>query len=364
MRIAYIAPYLDNHTMKGGVGGKVRSQIRIWREFNHEARLFALSPDAIDEADADIFQYRSIFRLPVVQSLNRTVSRSLAVMRLMDAVRNYRPDIIYMRFGRYAFPLQRIFAIAPVVFEMNSDDVNESRHLGLPAYWHNRLTRGILLQKASGLVSLSQEIADKPANRKFGKPQRIVANGIDLRSYAPLLRPQNSHPVITMVGSPGMVWHGADKLVRLAERCPDLIVNIVGYESLDSRNHLPSNLHLRGFLDQKGVADILTESDVACGSLALHRNGMQEASPLKSREALAYGIPVILGYRDTDISEIENDRILQLPNAEDNVEKHVEEIHAFAYRMMGRQIEREEIAKYIDQRQKEERRLAFFKEFV
>ncbi len=74
-----------------------------------------------------------------------------------------------------------------------------------------------------------------------------------------------------------------------------------------------------GFLDRAGVMDVLMKTDVACGSLALHRNNMQEASPLKVREALAYGIPVLLGYKDTDLSNLQSEYILQIPNTEDNV---------------------------------------------
>lgn len=38
---------------------------------------------------------------------------------------------------------------------------------------------------------------------------------------------------------------------------------------------------------------------VCIGTLALHRKNMTEASPLKTREYLAHGFPVIIGYKDT-----------------------------------------------------------------
>ena len=72
---------------------------------------------------------------------------------------------------------------------------------------------------------------------------------------------------------------------------------------------------------------ILASSDVALGTLALHRKGMSEAAPLKVREYLLRGIPVVIGYDDPDLA----DRpwfVLQLPNTESNVRDAVAEIRA------------------------------------
>jgi len=91
---------------------------------------------------------------------------------------------------------------------------------------------------------------------------------------------------------------------------------------------------------------------------------MQEGSTLKVPEAMAYGIPILLAYRDTDLAGLKSDCILELPNREDNVVSNVEQIRAFVYRMMGRRLRREEVAPYIDQRAKEETRLAFFQEII
>ena len=80
---------------------------------------------------------------------------------------------------------------------------------------------------------------------------------------------------------------------------------------------------------------------------------MQEGSTLKVPEALAYGIPVMLGYRDSGLAGLNSECILELPNTEDNVSSNAERIRSFAYSMVGRRIRREDVAPCIDQRLKE-----------
>ena len=127
---------------------------------------------------------------------------------------------------------------------------------------------------------------------------------------------------------------------------------------------MPSNLRLHGFLSKEQVREVLLTTDVACGSLALHRNEMEEASVLKIREALAFGLPVIIAYRDTDLNEVILDTILRIPNTESNMVENVEAIRKFAYDMMGKRVDIDSVAPYLDQKQKEITRLAFFQKIL
>jgi glycosyltransferase involved in cell wall biosynthesis len=364
MRIAYVALYLDKDIVQGGVGEKIRTQMKFWRDFGHDVKLFTLSPDDLNLEGASVFQYTSRKLSPFLKLVTRFFARSVAMAKLADEVQRYCPDFVYLRNGLYVYPLHRIFKVAPMVAELNSYDISEYRYQGWFVYWVNRLTRGLALKSASGLVSTSYEIAEISDNARYDKPVKVIGNGIDLDRNIVLPAPANKIPVITLVGSPGMIWHGVDKLIRLAERCPDLMIYIVGYRSEDIDGYIPENVHLCGFLPREQVRNILKMSDVACGTLALHRKNMEEASPLKVREAAACGIPLILGYRDTDLSGLQMDCILQLPNTEDNVVTHAEQIRAFAYRMVGKRLDMEAVKSCIGHKQKEETRLRFFEELV
>ncbi len=91
---------------------------------------------------------------------------------------------------------------------------------------------------------------------------------------------------------------------------------------------------------------------------------MREASVWKIREALAYGLPVIIAYRDTDLNEVDLDTILRIPNTENNVVENAETIRKFAYGMMGRRVDINSVAPYLDQKQKEITRLEFFQQIL
>lgn len=363
MRIAYVALHLNNETMEGGVGGKIRSQIRLWRDMGHEARLFLLSPDQVVSTEIRTFTFRPGTKLPVLKFLTREISRSVALARLIRAIEAFRPDIIYLRYGLFAYPLQRLFDIAPIVIELNTNDVAEYRYRGLFFYWANRLTRGIILKQAAGFVASTYEIRTFPFN-KYGKPCQVIANGIDLDRYAPCAAPANYPPVIVFAGTPGFNWHGVDKLYEMARLCPDLRVEIIGYVFEDLNITVPENVKLHGLVHQDQVKTILTAADIACGTLALYRKNMQEACPLKVREYLACGLPTILAYQDTDLCDLEADFLLRLPNVESNVIDNVKLIRDFAYRMRGRRVNRELINPRINQRQKEETRLTFFQQIL
>jgi hypothetical protein len=71
MRIAYITIHVAPEIMQGGVGKKIQTQIKIWREQNHEVTLFSLTPAEIKFPE--IRQYifdnkKNIFRREINRS--------------------------------------------------------------------------------------------------------------------------------------------------------------------------------------------------------------------------------------------------------------------------------------------------------
>ncbi len=263
----------------------------------------------------------------------------------------------------YFYPLHLLFKIAPVVLETNSNDKVEYRTRGAFFYWLNRLTRNLTIDPSAGVIVPSQDLVNElyPDGKKT---TIVISNGINMDEVEMLPPTQNKTPVITMVASPGMKWHAVDKLVGLAKRCPDLTINIIGYSRNDIAEDLPENLHAHGFLGKDQIREIMLNTDVACGSLGLHRINVNRISVLKIREALAYGLPIILANADTDLEHVELDMILKIPNTEENVTEHAERIRQFAYDMIGRRVHIDFVAPYLDQRFKEQQRLGFFEEIL
>lgn len=360
MRIAYVSLHWPR-TRNTGVGKKIQSQLVAWKAMGHEARLFMHTSkhESVSELiGAEVCPYE-------VRGMLRTeINRSRAAQALVKAVETYKPDIIYLRYGIYIYPAHHLMKIAPVVEEINTNDLTQHEELGGIYSLYNRLTRGLFLRRVRGLVTVSHELADSPVFASYRKPTCTIANGIDLEAFPPLPAPDNNIPRLVFIGSPGYPWHGIDKLVYFARCYSDLQLDIVGYDKLPEFEPLPENLKLHGYLSSGEYEKVLAGADVAVSSLALHRIQLEEASPLKSRECLALGLPLVLAYQDTDLGEAEYDFLLKIPNKEDNIQTHGEAIHEFAHRMRGHRADRAILERCISSTRKEERRLEFFNEIL
>jgi len=359
MRIASISLHWPR-TKDSGVGKKLDQQIRLWQAGGHEARLFMHTSRYADHSD---LVPAEVISFDPAGKIGTEFNRSKAARNLVETVRKYQPDIIYLRLAMYVYPVHRLTRIAPVLGEINTNDLEQHKELGVVLFLYNRLTRGILLKRASGLVSVSEELAQDESYSTYRKPMRVISNGIDLSAFQRLDAPNNETPRLVFIGTPGYSWHGVDKLVELARRFPDLQVDIVGYDQLPADEPLPSNLSLHGYLSADRYCKVMAGCDLAISTLALHRKGMEEACPLKTRECLAYGLPMVLPYKDTDLKDLDCDFLLKIPNKEDNIQTHGQAIHDFAYHMRGRRVERNLIAP-IDQVAKEAERIRFFEEVI
>jgi glycosyltransferase involved in cell wall biosynthesis len=360
MRIAYVSLHWPR-TRDSGVGKKIQSQLAAWNARGHDARLFmhtAWHEPQSELIEAEYFFYQASGK--VITELNRIT----AMKRVLEAIRKFQPDLIYLRYSIYVYPAHRLMAIAPVVEEINTNDLTQHEGLGGAYSLYNRLTRGIFLRRVRGLVTVSRELAASPAFSIHRKPTRVIANGCHLDEFPPLPAPSNEVPRLVFIGNPGYTWHGVDKLVDLASRCPDLCIDIVGYDKLPEFEPLPANVTLHGYLSRDKYQQVLAGADAAISSLALHRVPLEEASPLKSRECLAFGLPLVVAYADTDLDEAACDFLLKIPNKEDNIQTHAQSIREFAYRMCGRRADRDLLKQYIDADHKEAMRLSFFEELL
>ena len=359
MRIAYVSLHWPR-IRTSGIGKKIDRQTTTWRQMGHEVQFFCHMHET-DENDllVDGRHFRYSIHQGTSGLLKTERSRMAAMKQLIQAVHAWQPDVIFLRWGMYVHPLRKLFRIAPVVVEINTNDVEEHKLLGPVKSTYNRLTRGITLGGARGIVYATRELAKADIFTSFNKPGIVISNSIDLQSIPVLPAPKNSSPHLVFIGTPGFAWHGVEKLVTLAQALPDVVIDLIGYDHLEGFDHVPQNLILHGYLSGQAFLDVMAQADGAIGTLALHRKGMNEASPLKIRDCAARGIPCILPYKDTDFDDLDSDLFLRIPNREDNVQTHSREIHDFAYRVQGKRIPRELIQERIDSQKKEAMRLAF-----
>jgi hypothetical protein len=359
MRIAYVSLHWPR-TRNSGVGKKIQAQMGSWTAIGHEVRLFMHTSNhepISDLVEADYFFYATAGKIKA------EISRINATSKMITAIRDFHPDLIYLRYGIYVYPIHRLADIAPVVEEMTTNDLSQHEGLGSIYSLYNRLTRGIILSRASGLVCLSNELAKSSFNTTFQKPTKVVGDGIEMKKLQPLPAPNNLQPQLVFIGSPGSIWQGVDKLPFLARAFPDMGIHIIGYDHIDGVNSLPNNIKLYGYLKTEEYRKILAGMDCAIGSLGLHRINLNESSPLKTRECLALGLPMILPYKDTDLDDLNCDFLLKIPNREDNIQTHTQAIYDFACQVRGRRVDRK-LIQNLDQTSKEVIRTAFFQELL
>ena len=368
MRIAYFtewSPYEESGVLKKLIG-----QIRAWRELGHEATLFTIAPRrdtptagefaAFGEAIGAIHQ-SSLEKYPWARLgfANKLASTPLVARRL----RAYRPDIIYYRAQGPWYPgLGSILKIAPSVLEVNTIEAAEAPRWGkLFETWH-RMTGTRTFRLADAQVCVTDEIAKAYAH--FGKPACVIANSLD-ETGDPLPPTGNAKPSFVFVGSATVGsggWHGVDKIVDLARALPDLDFNVVGMRAADLGIDPPANLVFHGTLHGQALTGAYRRSDVAISTLALHRLGMAEACPLKTREYLMHGLPVIVGYREAETGLHGVDYVLDIGNDEGNAARSAEAIRAFAERWVNRRVSAD--LSFLTSRFKAQQRIDFFEQLL
>jgi hypothetical protein len=245
-----------------------------------------------------------------------------------------------------------------MVMEINTDEAAEHQLWGTAFNTLYRLTQSRILDAAAAFVSVTDEIA-RPY-RTSGKPVAVVPNSFWGKA-SPLPPTTNQTPAFVFVGSRltgGGSWHGADKILTLARALQNSRFHLVGLTEGDFASEtLPPNVEMHGYLSGSSLAAVFAASDVGLGTLALHRKGMDEACPLKVRDYLMHGLPVVIGYREAEKRLNDAAYVLRIANTEGNVASAIADIQTFADRWRGCRVD--EDLSFLSQTSAERRRLDF-----
>jgi len=351
MEIAYLVHL--NMGPKTGVFKKVTKQVESWMELGEQVCLYVLTRDedvrrGLDGKASCYFYEKGSCR-----------DRLMKMRSVVDKIITSEPDIAYLRQDHFYPAYARLERALPTILEINSDVNEELRGYSKTQWLYNKCTESQLWRRCSGAVFVTGELAGRKAAYLAGRPARVIANGLGLAGRRPVEATDiGAPPTLFFLGSMGMPWNGFDKILYLAQTLKEWHFHLVGAAE-HAPLHVPPNIHLHGVLTEEEYSPLLKASDVAISTLALHRKRMNEASPLKTREYLAYGLPVIIGYKDTDFPD-EPDFLLRLENREDNVERSIDRIRDFVLRWKGKRVPREQVLR-IDAVGKEKARIAFFK---
>jgi glycosyltransferase involved in cell wall biosynthesis len=363
LRIAYFIHL--NAGSESGVFKKIAAQVSEWRQLGHDVLVFPVTRDPAVGAEVIQFGLSEPCDVGVYRPgrLAGVADRFKAFHSVTQKVIQWKPDVIYSRNDIWYSAVSNMGKSARLVIEINNDDIGELRCQSPVHAIYNRLTRDRAFTPASGFVFVCGELAKLPWFSKFGKPHVVLGNGVCLSdiSAVPAV-PKRDDVRLVFIGQRDMTWHGVDKIAAMARLFPKWWFDLIGVGPEDSNTVLPSNVKAWGPRVYREYLPLLAEADCAIGTLALHRKNMHEASPLKTREYLAHGLPVIIGYKDTDFPQ-GADFLLELPNTEDNVRSNGERIRAFVELWRGRRVKRQDIY-HLDTNEKERVRLRFLSQVI
>jgi hypothetical protein len=352
MKIAYVVHW--DVSRESGVLKKISRHIKAWVKEGDEVKLFAFS------SGQGMWQEMADIPVEIVPA-RRLRNAILKSRMLFERVSSWKPELIYFRFNTYYPGMSRLMASFPTVLEVNTNILTEMKASApFYLYWYHRCLCRNALRNAAGFAFLTEETSSNYSQYK--KPFVVIGDSIDFKEFPESPAPRNPIPRIIFMTSGTAEWHGLDKILWLSEQCRDWHFDLIGVDAPSVSRLAGENVSAHGFLRHEQYDSLMMTADIAVGTMALHRIGMNQTAPLKVREYLAYGLPTIIGYHDTDFPQ-PVDFLLELPNTERNVVSHLEEIEHFVKKWSGKRVPRAGVS-HLDVGVKEKRRLAFFNEIL
>lgn len=340
---------------------KMNAHIDLWTKFGHEVHVLTLNGSGL-EGDVKLTSSAKSFREPIFKylpkfknkSIYRILNKILSIKIAKKDIAQINPDIIYFR-EIIAFPgIDKLLTDQKVVIEANTLLEQELQNKNYFSRKFYDLFQNLIYKNVDGFIGVTNEITDQFV--KYSKPSITVTNGITIDFCNNTDKISDSFINIIFVGSPGLPWHGVDKYKKMALLLPDIKFHLVGPVIEDE--NIP-NLICHGYLDHDRLYELYKKMDIGVGSLALHRNNMKEACPLKVREYAYHGLPIIIAYFDTDFSG--QDFVLELPNLEMCIEENIKKIEEFIMLWKGVRIDKDRVKSLISLDIKEKDRIDFLK---
>jgi len=324
--ITYVLDWKDGP--ESGVAKKVISQIDAWGNCGIQVKLIVLTTESNSGAWNDVNQVAEVF------SYSNYFVRARLRTNIFAGI-NKNKDLLYCRFG-FFLPSQ-LWYLRKIKFftEVNTLDSEETKHRSILLKIYRRITDSFVLKKSIVNFCVTNEIVQQLESRISKSNFILIPNSINLEKFRTLPPAGKNKLRIAFVGSNNQVWHGVDRIFNLARYLPEIQFIVIG------NNSYASDLRNIEFKNALYGTDLLKElklCTVAISSLSLDANKMKQACPLKSREYLALGLPVIAGYQDVSFPNGAN-FILQLyfsPNP--NWNKLAESVENFAKFWQNRRV--------------------------
>lgn len=343
MKVALIADMVSEY----GVSDKLRDLLKTWQGISTiEGRAFILCPEGENLVPRDATEI----------AFSSHIDRIRATAHMVRKIREFDPDICYIRYDLYMPPAWFLARHYPTVIEINGDDAIELSSRSRWVRYYNLVNRRALVSQATGLIAVTEELRSTEVRKGFHGLTTVIPNGIADASIQQSPSPRNPRRIV-FVGY-DRPWHGLDRIRLLAQILGDHTFDIVG---VAPKPGWPTNVLFHGVLDPDTADSVIASAAVGLGPMAPERKGLRETSALKTRRYLALGVPVILSGRDPDLPG--SWFVSQLPDVFEP-SKAALQIKEFVATVSGRRVPEDVVRDLIGLTRKEERRARFFSEVL
>jgi hypothetical protein len=277
-----------------------------------------------------LFSVESSFRgLKSGNKLLRALNGNLIVPFLIAKrlLFNRRCIIYYRYYPQYIILNLILFLLRNdnyIFVEINTKNKDEFKIINKLLYFLNQLSEKMVYKSACTVLPVTPELGDYVHSIEPKCHIKVLGNGYDApiaeldninfkleSDLTELIKKETGKRKFIFVYSEGHVWQGLDKVIEVINHLEDSCLFIVGKnDRLDNMGISPElinsdNIHFLGTRDLTELRFLYDHCDFAFGTFALERKNMKEAVPLKVREYLYFGIPVIIGYHDFQVEGLD-----------------------------------------------------------
>lgn len=326
MRVAHVNFVPNGLT---GVVKKLKHQAETAKEIGLPIDFFLVNDDSANPASALIhrrFERKSGWRR---QLLREHTFHKTGHIEQMIPLRDY--DAVVMRYGgnytRAGGFLRRHGH--KLITEHHTKEFNEMLlYRGWLLKWVlafvEKLTAPQFLNQVAGIIGVTDEIRRYELRISGPKPSTVIGNGIRVSETTFTgFRPFDGKTLhLVFVASDFTPWLALNRLLEgmSAYRGPETIVlHLIGRLDPENQQRLTewrapySEVKQHGSLHGDSLNKVMASATMGVSSLGLYNCQLNEACPLKSREYISRGLPLVMGYRDPDI-HADTPFVLVVPN--------------------------------------------------
>lgn len=304
MKALYIAPVDESCKLYKGISKKIRSQINAFKEENIEMDyismngkdiLFNGKPENINLNKGKHF----IFFRYIVNNINQ-ICKEYKFVYIRFSFANYYMFKLIKKLRQKGIKVFLEIPTFPYLDEIDDCLKNKILKKIDKFLWSN-------YYKYIYRVVLTNDM-----NELFGIKAINIINAVDLNNIR-MKRNEKHNDIINIICVANIsIWHGYDRLVNglndyykaNVDGVERVELHIVGegeakknLQKLTKEYGLEDYVHFWGLKFGDELDNLYNKMDIGVSSLALHRAGGGH-DPIKSKEYVAKGIPVIIGYED------------------------------------------------------------------